>query len=196
MTVTTSKNPIDLFRDWMSEAEKQEPRDPTAMTLATATPDGRPSARMMLLKGADDAGFTFYTNLGSRKAAELAANPHAALCFHWKSMNRQVRVEGAVEAVSDQEAEAYFATRPRMSQIGAWASKQTQPLESRFELEKRMAAFTAKFNVSEVPRPEFWSGFRLVPVRIEFWEEQPFRLHDRVIFRLEDGEWNAQRLYP
>jgi len=196
MTVTTSNNPIELFQEWMSEAEKREPRDPTAVTLATATADGKPSARMVLLKGADDAGFSFYTNLGSRKVRELEANPHAALCFHWKSMNRQVRVEGPVKPVSDEEADAYFATRPRMSQIGAWASKQTRPLEGRFELEKRMATFTAKFNVGEVPRPEFWSGFRLIPVCIEFWEEQQFRLHDRVIFRLEDGEWNAQQLYP
>ncbi len=196
MTVTISKDPIALFRDWLAQAEKSESRDPTAMTLATATPDGQPSARMVLLKGVDERGFTFYTNLGSRKARELEANRKAALCFHWKSSNRQVRVEGTVEPVGDAEADAYFASRPRMTQIGAWASKQSQPLEGMFELEARVVKFTAKFNVGEVPRPRFWSGYRVRPARIEFWEEKQFRLHERVAFDLVDGAWITRRLFP
>ncbi len=196
MTVTISKDPIALFRDWLAEAEKSEPRDPTAMTLATATPDGQPSARMVLLKGVDERGFTFYTNLGSRKARELEANRRAALCFHWKSSNRQVRVEGTAEPVDDAEADAYFASRPRMARIGAWASKQSQSLEGMFELEARVVKFTAKFNVGEVPRPGFWSGYRIRPARIEFWEEKQFRLHERVVFKMLDGAWTTERLFP
>ena len=196
MTVTISKDPIVVFRSWLAQAEKSEPRDPTAMTLATATPDGLPSARMVLLKGVDERGFTFYTNLGSRKARELQANRKAALCFHWKSSNRQVRVEGTVEPVGDAEADAYFASRPRMARVGAWASKQSQPMEGMFELEKRVIEFTAKFNIGEVPRPRFWSGYRVRPVRIEFWEEKQFRLHERVAFDLVDGVWTPRRLFP
>ncbi|HEC90863.1 MAG TPA: pyridoxamine 5'-phosphate oxidase, partial [Alphaproteobacteria bacterium] len=191
MTVTISKDPIVVFRSWLAQAEKSEPRDPTAMTLATATPDGRPSARMVLLKDVDERGFTFYTNLGSRKARELEANRQAALCFHWKSSNRQVRVEGTVESVDAAEADAYFASRPRMSRIGAWASKQSQSLEGMFELEARVVKFTARFNVGEVPRPSFWSGYRVRPARIEFWEEKQFRLHERVVFELADGAWTS-----
>ncbi len=196
MIVTTSEDPISLFKDWLADAERSEPNDPNAMTLATATPDGAASARMVLLKGVDEGGFTFYTNLESRKAEQLLANPRAALCFHWKSLKRQVLVEGTVERVDDAEADAYFATRPRGAQIGAWASEQSRPMEGRFELEARVAKYTAKFHVGTVPRPDFWSGFRLVPEHIEFWRERPFRLHDRVVYHRRDGDWTRERLYP
>jgi pyridoxamine 5'-phosphate oxidase len=189
-------NPIVRFKAWMAEAEQTEPNDPNAMTLATATTGGVPSARMVLLKDVDDRGFVFYTNLGSRKALELRDNPHAALCFHWKTMRRQVRIEGDVSQVDDSEADAYFATRPRVSQLGAWASKQSQPLIGRFELEARIAKYTARFPIGNVPRPPFWSGYRLRPKTIEFWEDRPFRLHMRHIFRrMEDG-WRMEELYP
>lgn len=196
MTSINIEDPISLFQSWMRAAEDAEPGDPNAMTLATSTPDGVPSARMVLLKGADEAGFVFYTNLGSRKAGELYANPRAALCFHWKSLRRQVRVEGTVEEVEKAEAEAYFASRSRLSQIGAWASKQSRPLNGRFELEKRVAEFTAKFHIGTVPRPEFWSGFRLRPARIEFWQEQPFRLHDREVYNSSPDGWTREKLFP
>ncbi len=196
MTVTTSENPIGLFKDWLADAERSEPNNPNAMTLATVTPDGAASARMILLKGVDERGFTFYTNLGSRKAEQLSVNPRAALCFYWKSLKRQVHVEGTVERVDDAEADAYFATRPRGAQIGAWASKQSRPMEGRFRLEARVAKYTAKFHVGTVPRPDFWSGFRVVPERIEFWREQPFRLHDRVVYHRDGGGWRKERLYP
>ena len=196
MTVTTSEDPISLFKDWLADAERSEPNNPNAMTLATTTPDGAASARMILLKGVDERGFTFYTNLASRKVEHLSANPRAALCFYWKSLKRQVHVEGTVERVDDAEADAYFATRPRGAQIGAWASKQSHPMEGRFRLEARMAKYTAKFHVGTVPRPDFWSGFRVVPERIEFWREQPFRLHDRVVYHRDGGGWTRQRLYP
>jgi pyridoxamine 5'-phosphate oxidase len=196
MTFSKNVDPIQRFNDWIGEAEKTEPNDPTAMTLATATPEGVPSARMVLLKGVDERGFVFYTNMTSRKAKELNANPKAALCFHWKSLRRQVRVEGAVEPVSDGEADAYFAGRLRVSQLGAWASKQSQPLKGRFELEARVAKYTARFAVGSVPRPPFWSGFRLTPVSIEFWEDQAFRLHMRFVFRRGDGGWSMEELYP
>ena len=196
MTITKNEDPIIQFNVWMDEATKTEPNEPTAVTLATATPDGRPSARMVLLKGVDERGFVFYTNLNSRKGEELSANPQAALCFHWKSLERQVRVEGRVEPVSDAEADAYFASRPRASRIGAWASKQSRALENRFELETRIAAFAAKFNINSVPRPEFWSGFRIVPKRIEFWEVRPFRLHDRTVFHRAEGGWETEKLFP
>ncbi len=196
MTVTTSEDPISLFKDWLADAERSEPNNPNAMTLATVTPDGAASACMVLLKGVDERGFTFYTNLGSRKVEHLSANPGAALCFYWKSLKRQVRVEGTVERVDDAEADAYFATRPRGAQIGAWASKQSHPLEGRFRLEARVAKYTAKFHVGTVPRPDFWSGFRVVPEHIEFWREQPFRLHDRVVYHRDGGGWRKERLYP
>ncbi len=195
MTVTT--DPIERFRAWLDEAEESEPADATAMTLATADARGRPDARMVLLKGVEGRGFVFYTNLGSRKAKELSENPWAALCFYWKSLGRQVRIEGPVEAVSEADADAYFASRPRLSQIGAWASKQSQPLEGRFELEKRVAEFTARHAVGQVPRPPFWSGFRVLAERIEFWENRQFRLHDREVHSLaEDGRWRTERLFP
>ncbi|MGB0747732.1 MAG: pyridoxamine 5'-phosphate oxidase [Magnetospiraceae bacterium] len=196
MTFNETSDPLILFHDWMAEAEKTEPRDPNAMALATVGPDGMPSVRMVLLKGMDADGFVFYTNLGSRKAAELLTHPKAALCFHWKSLNRQIRVEGPVEQVSDTEADAYFASRPRSSRIGAWASKQSQPLQGRWELEKRVAEFGAKFAIGEVPRPEFWSGFRLRPLSVEFWVDRPFRLHDRIRYQHGPDGWTGTRLFP
>lgn len=194
--MTQSPNPISLFHEWMAEAEKSEINDPSAMSLATATKDAIPSVRMVLLKGADEKGFVFYTNLGSRKAGELLENPHAALCLHWKSLRKQVRVEGAIEPVSAQEADAYFQSRARVSRIGAWASKQSQEMEGRWELEKRVAEFTAKFGIGEIPRPDFWSGFRLKPRQIEFWADQKFRLHDRIVYKMKDDDWDIVRLYP
>ena len=189
-------DPIAQFKIWLEEAEKTEPSLATAMTLATATSTSVPSARMVLLKDVDDQGFTFYTNLESRKALELRENPTAALCFHWKASKRQVRIEGAVETVDDGEADAYFESRPRGAQIGAWASKQSAPLQGRFELERQVARFTAKFHIGSVPRPDFWSGYRVVPARIEFWQEQAFRLHDRVVFERQDNQWVSKKLYP
>jgi pyridoxamine 5'-phosphate oxidase len=187
--------PLTPFRRWLDEAWKGEP-NAHAMGLATTTPEGRPSARMVLLKGLDKRGFVFYTNLDSRKSRELFVNPHAALCFMWKSLNRQVRIEGIIELVGDDEADAYFASRPRDSQIGAWASDQSQPLASRAELERRVEEFSHRFGDATVPRPPNWSGFRVIPQRIEFWQERPFRLHDRLLFVREGEEWRRERLYP
>jgi pyridoxamine 5'-phosphate oxidase len=193
-------DPIALFEAWMAEAAKSEPNDPNAVCLATATPDGRPSARMVLLKGVDrdrpGGGFVFYTNLESRKGGELAANPFAALCFHWKTLQRSVRVEGAVEQVSAEEADAYYASRARGSRIGAWASRQSRPLESRFALEKAVADHALKFGLGEIPRPPHWSGFRLLPARIELWRDMPFRLHERRVFHRTSDGWEMEMLYP
>lgn len=193
------QDPISLMRDWLAEAAESEPVNPTAAALATADAGGAPSVRMVLLRGLDARGMVFYTNLESRKALELAANPRAALCFYWKSLGRQLRAEGPVALLDDDEADAYFASRDRGSRIGAWASKQSRPLESRRALEKQVAKFTAKFGVGEVPRPEFWSGFRLVPEMIEFWTQGTFRLHQRIVYRraaASDGGWTTERLYP
>jgi pyridoxamine 5'-phosphate oxidase len=187
--------PLAPFQRWLDEAWRGEP-NAHSMTLATATPDGRPSARMVLLKGLDSRGFVFYTNLESRKSQELFANPYAALCFMWKSLNRQVRVEGPVEPVGDEDAEAYFASRPRDSQLGAWASDQSRPLESRAALEQRVEEFSRRFAGGRVPRPAYWSGFRVVPQRVEFWQERPFRLHDRLLFIREGEGWRRRRLFP
>ncbi len=189
-------DPLALFHDWMAEAETHETNDPNAMALATVDVAGRPSLRMVLLKAADASGFTFYTNLESRKGCELAGNPFAALCFHWKSLRRQIRVEGRTEPVDAAEADAYFASRARASQIGAWASAQSRPLSGRFELEKRVGEFAAKFGLGKVPRPPHWSGFRLVPDRIEFWHDRPFRLHDRFVYTQDNGIWRLEHLYP
>lgn len=195
-----TEDPYAIFAEWLAEATRTEPNDPNAMCLATATPDGRPSARMVLLKGHDPRGFVFYTNLESRKGGELAANPFAALCFHWKTLTRSVRVEGRVEAVTDAEADAYYASRSRGSRIGAWASRQSRELEGRWALEKAVAEYTVKFGLGEIPRPPHWSGFRILPERIEFWRDMPFRLHERRVFVKAEGAgeggWTLETLYP
>lgn len=195
---TEADEPMRLFAAWLGDATQSEPRDPTAMTLATVDSDGLPNARMVLLKGADADGFVFYTNTESQKGSELAANAKAALVFHWKSLNRQVRVRGVVERVTPEEADAYFATRPKQAQIGAWASQQSRPLESRLAFEKAVAVNAAKYALGTVPRPPHWSGFRIVPSSIEFWHDRPFRLHDRIVFKRGNpgAPWSKTRLYP
>jgi len=191
-------DPFGLFGDWLKEAEASEPNDANAMALATADEEGLPNVRMVLLKGFDERGFVFYTNLQSQKGQEILATQKAALCLHWKSLRRQVRVRGPVEEVTKEEADSYYASRPRDSRIGAWASQQSRPLESRFALETAVAMYTARYAIGEVPRPPYWSGFRVKPVAIEFWHDRPFRLHDRVVFRRAQasGEWSKTRLYP
>jgi pyridoxamine 5'-phosphate oxidase len=192
-----ASDPFMLFSEWLAEAAESEINDANAMALATVDETGMPDVRMVLLKGFEGGGFVFYTNLGSRKGRELAAHPKAALCFHWKSLKRQVRVRGNVEPVTPEEADAYFASRARMSRIGAWASRQSEPLESRFALEKAVARYTAKYPAGEVPRPPHWSGFRIVPAELEFWREGAFRLHDRVRFTRSGADgWTTARLFP
>lgn len=191
-------DPFRLFDTWFEEARASEPNDPNAMALATADADGLPNVRMVLMKGIDPAGVVFYTNTQSQKGQEIIANAQAAVVFHWKSLRRQVRFRGALHRVSDAEADAYFASRPRDSRIGAWASQQSRPLESRFALEKAVAREAARFGLGEVPRPPHWTGFRLVPVYIEFWQDKPFRLHDRLVFRRDGPEapFRTEHLYP
>jgi len=189
-------DPLTQFADWFEEASVSEPNDPNAMTLATVSADGLPSLRVVLLKGFDAEGFVFYTNFESRKGRELLATGVAALNFHWKSLRRQVRIEGGVAPVGDREADAYFAGRPRASQIGAWASIQSEPLPSRDAFEDRIAAFTTEFERVDVPRPPHWSGFRLAHRRIEFWQEMPYRLHDRLVYVREGRGWRTEKLYP
>ncbi len=193
---TTAADPIALFAAWFAEAMAAEPGDPNAMALATLATDGAPDVRMVLLKGFDAAGFVFYTNAGSTKGGQLAARPAAALAFHWKSLRRQVRVRGAVEPVPAEEADHYFAGRARGSRVGAWASRQSQPLASRGELEAAVAAAEARFAAGDIPRPPHWQGYRVGPASIEFWQERPFRLHDRVRFTRDLAGWTRQRLYP
>jgi pyridoxamine 5'-phosphate oxidase len=195
---TERDDPFQLFEAWLGEAVTSEPNDPNAMALATADASGLPDLRMVLMKGYDQAGVVFYTNTQSAKGEELAANPQAAALFHWKSLQRQVRFRGPVERVSDEEADAYYRSRPRESRIGAWASQQSRPLESRFALEKAVAFYAAKYAMGDIPRPPHWTGFRLKPVSIEFWQDRPFRLHDRVSFRraAPEGPWTRARLYP
>ncbi len=190
-------DPLEQFLRWYREAEEAGLRYPNAMALATATRDGRPSVRMVLLRGADEQGFVFYTNFESRKGVELAANPRAALLFYWEPLERQVRIEGQVERVSDGEADEYFATRPYGSQLSAWVSAQSQPIASREELEQRHRAFADQFPEGAVPRPPFWGGFRVRPERYEFWQGRPDRLHDRFCYeRQSDGSWSIVRLQP
>jgi pyridoxamine 5'-phosphate oxidase len=190
------QDPFELFRAWWDEAHKSEPAEPAAAALATATADGRPSVRMVLVRGVDERGFVFYTNLESRKGGELAANPHAAMVLHWKSLGRQIRIEGPVAPVSKEEADAYFASRARGSQIGAWASAQSRPMGSRRGLEKSVAKFAAKFGLGKVPRPDHWSGFRITPEQIEFWREGRFRLHERIVYHRSAAGWDTERLFP
>ncbi|NNU46362.1 pyridoxamine 5'-phosphate oxidase [Rhizobium sp. WYCCWR 11279] len=195
---TESGEPFKLFAEWLKEAEASEPNDPNAVALATVDEDGLPNVRMVLLKGFDDDGFVFYTNFESQKGREILGQKKAAMCFHWKSLRRQVRLRGPVEIVTDAEADAYFKTRARGSRIGAWASRQSRPLESRFALEKAVAEYTARYALGEIPRPAHWSGFRIRPTSIEFWKDQKFRLHDRVEFRRPspEGVWDKVRMYP
>lgn len=193
---TEAGEPWALLDAWMREAAATEPNDPDAMALATVDPDGLPNVRMVLLKSASERGFVFYTNTESAKGRELAANPKAALVLHWKSLRRQVRARGGVARVDEVEADAYFRSRPRDSRIGAWASQQSRPLESRFAFEKAIAANAARFALGDVPRPPYWSGFRIEPVSIEFWQDRPFRLHDRVLFTRNPEGWTKTRLYP
>ncbi len=196
-SVPAETDPFAWFARWMEEAARSEPNDPNAMTLATASPDGQPSARIVLLKGYDTRGFVFYTNTQSRKGMELAANPRAALLFHWKSLGRQVRIEGTTEPVTADEADAYFGTRARISRLGAWASEQSRPLSGRAELERRLAEQEARFPGDAIPRPPHWSGYRLVPEFFEFWQDMPYRLHDRTALRRAgDGGWVAGKFFP
>ncbi|KQZ63288.1 pyridoxamine 5'-phosphate oxidase [Rhizobium sp. Root149] len=193
---TQESEPFELFAKWLKDAEASEINDPNATALGTVDQDGLPNVRMVLLKGLDERGFVFYTNFESQKGQEILGQKKAAMCFHWKSLRRQVRVRGPVTVVSDEEADAYYASRARGSRIGAWASKQSRPLEGRFALEKAVAEYTAKFAIGEIPRPPYWSGFRIEPTSIEFWHDRQFRLHDRVEFRRAGEGWEKVRMYP
>ncbi|HEY0125098.1 MAG TPA: pyridoxamine 5'-phosphate oxidase [Rhizobium sp.] len=195
---TEQNEPFALFAAWLREAEATEPNDPNAVALATVDKDGLPNVRMVLLKGFDSQGFVFYTNFESQKGQEILSQKKAAMCFHWKSLRRQVRLRGLVEVVSDREADEYYKTRARGSRIGAWASKQSRPLEGRFALEKAVAEYTARYAIGDIPRPPYWSGFRIRPLSIEFWHDRQFRLHDRIEFRREvpEGAWEKVRMYP
>ena len=196
MTNTNTDEPLALFDEWYGEAQDSETHEPTAVTLATADSRGRPSARMVLLKQFDSNGFVFYTNLESHKGRDLRENPFAALLFHWKSLQRQVRIEGAVMPVSDGGADAYFNSRHRSSRIGAWASRQSQPMTGRRDLELEVARYTAKFGIGAIPRPPYWSGFRVIPESFEFWREGKFRLHERIVYTRIDTGWATERLFP
>ncbi|MFT3999458.1 MAG: pyridoxamine 5'-phosphate oxidase [Rhizobium sp.] len=195
---TEQNEPFTLFAAWLREAETTEPNDPNAVALATVDKDGLPNVRMVLLKGFDSDGFVFYTNFESQKGQEILSQKKAAMCFHWKSLRRQVRLRGLVEVVSDNEADEYFKSRARGSRIGAWASKQSRPLEGRFALEKSVAEYTARYAIGDIPRPPYWSGFRIRPLSIEFWHDRQFRLHDRIEFRRDvpEGAWQKVRMYP
>ncbi len=199
----TPENPWEIFQTWLEDATQSEPNDPTAVCLATVGADGMPSARMVLLKDWDQSGFVFYTNSESRKGTQLLVHPKAAMTFHWKSLRRSVRVEGTVTQVTDREADDYFQSRPRQSRIGAWASAQSRPLAGRFELEKKVAVYSARYAVGTIPRPDYWSGFRVKPLRIEFWQDGAFRLHDRLVYHALDSDtekgvtsWRTERLFP
>lgn len=196
--IAAPSDPMTIFSAWMTNAAKSEPNEPESMALASVDEHGHPNVRMVLLKSANADGFVFYTNFESAKGREILANRYAALCFHWKSLRRQVRVRGPAAPVSDAEADAYFATRAKDSQIGAWASAQSRPMQARFAFEREIAKYAAKFALTKVPRPPYWSGFRLTPLEIEFWRDRPFRLHDRLVYRREAPEapWRTERLYP
>lgn len=194
--IKIEKTPFLLFEQWFADAMEKVKGDPTAMALATASKTGIPAVRMVLLKAADERGFVFYTNMESDKGRDLEENPFASLCFYWEEPGRQVRITGAVEHVSDEEADSYFQSRHRDSRIGAWASKQSRPLEDALALEKRVALYAARYGLTKVPRPSYWSGYRVVPDRVEFWLNKPFRLHERLVYIREGDAWKTERLYP